>query len=88
MLTLIINTDAVTLIKHNSGEVRTGGRFGLHIPNPSLVPAFAISVAQLLDDVVGVMVVHTNLPNTRPLGCIQEIQKFTRLFPVIIGDGS
>lgn len=69
ILTLIENTNANTLLtitKHvravsNGGKASVGDSPGTQLANLSRIPASPFSVAVLLDPVVGVKVVYTNL---------------------------
>ena len=63
--TLVVNTDMIiragTVCVYNSGEASERVCLGLQSANTSRIPALAISVGKLLNNAVGVEVVHANL---------------------------
>jgi hypothetical protein len=84
MITLLAPSELLAAID-NSSEARARGCFGFQTADLSLIPAFPLSVTELLDDVVGVEIIDTNLP-THPWARVPEIWIHTHLFSALIGD--
>ena len=73
---------------YDCGKTSGGGRLSLQLVDLSVIPGFSLGVTILLNNVVGVKVVHTNLSTCRS-GRAPEIREgLAYLFPTVVGNGS
>ena len=78
---------AGTIRFYDSGKTSRRVGFDFQFANFSMIPAFALGVGILLDDMVGVKIIHANL-FTYPSGGVTEMWEYTNLFPFEESDGS
>lgn len=90
-LTLVVDANVDTLFTRtehvrtvgNGGETSGRDSLSVQLVNLSLIPAFALREAKLLDSVVGIKVVHADLPTFRQVVSRKYSKGLLTSFPAL-----